>query len=137
MLRVVVLGAAAGGGVPQWNCGCAICRTARHDQPQLRSTQSSIAFSVDDAHWFLINASPDLRQQLTDTPRLHPREGQLRHTPVRRRQLRGRCRHSLHTHLPGLNRACARPQGQILPLWTAGEARFLYGAADCTGRPEG
>jgi len=82
MLRVVVLGAAAGGGVPQWNCGCAICRTARHDQPQLRSTQSSIAFSVDDAHWFLINASPDLRQQLTDTPRLHPREGQLRHTPI-------------------------------------------------------
>jgi pyrroloquinoline quinone biosynthesis protein B len=82
MLRVVVLGAAAGGGLPQWNCGCAICRTARNDQTQLRSTQSSIAVSADDAHWFLINASPDLRQQLTATPRLHPREGRLRHSPV-------------------------------------------------------
>ena len=40
MLRVVVLGAAAGGGVPQWNCGCPVCRAARGDHPELRSTQS-------------------------------------------------------------------------------------------------
>ena len=82
MLRVVVLGAAAGGGVPQWNCGCRICRGARGDHPELQTTQASIAISADGEHWFLINASPDLRQQLLATPQLHPRPGQLRHTPI-------------------------------------------------------
>src|SRR5580765_8147846 len=82
MLRVVVLGAAAGGGVPQWNCGCPVCRKARSEHPGLRSTQASIAVSADGAHWYLINASPDLRQQLIAAPQLHPRAGQLRHTPV-------------------------------------------------------
>src|ERR1700704_5625141 len=82
MLRVVVLGAAAGGGVPQWNCGCPVCRKARSDHPGLRSTQASIAVSADGAHWYLINASPDLRQQLIATPQLHPKAGQLRHSPI-------------------------------------------------------
>jgi pyrroloquinoline quinone biosynthesis protein B len=82
MLRVVVLGAAAGGGVPQWNCGCRVCRLARTEHPELQSTQASIAVSADGDHWFLINASPDLRQQLTATPQLHPAPGQLRHSPV-------------------------------------------------------
>jgi pyrroloquinoline quinone biosynthesis protein B len=82
MLRVIVLGAAAGGGIPQWNCGCMICCAARSDRPELQSTQASIAISADNEHWFLINASPDLRQQLIATPRLHPETGQLRHTPV-------------------------------------------------------
>jgi pyrroloquinoline quinone biosynthesis protein B len=82
MLRVVVLGAAAGGGVPQWNCGCSVCRKARSDNPELRSTQASIAVSADGAHWYLINASPDLRQQLTATPQLHPKAGALRHSPI-------------------------------------------------------
>src|SRR6202045_2737659 len=82
MLRVVVLGAAAGGGVPQWNCGCPVCGAARAEHPELRSTQASIAVSADDDHWFLINASPDLRQQLIATPQLHPRHGQLRHSPI-------------------------------------------------------
>jgi pyrroloquinoline quinone biosynthesis protein B len=82
MLRVVVLGAAAGGGVPQWNCGCTVCRKARSEHPELQSTQASIAVSADGEHWFLINASPDLRQQLIATPQLHPRTGQLRHSPV-------------------------------------------------------
>ena len=82
MLRVVVLGAAAGGGVPQWNCGCAVCSAARNEHPELQSTQASIAISADDEHWFLINASPDLRQQLTVTPQLHPRSGSLRHSPI-------------------------------------------------------
>jgi pyrroloquinoline quinone biosynthesis protein B len=81
MLRIVVLGAAAGGGVPQWNCGCPVCRTARGNR-QLQSTQASIAVSRDGAHWFLVNASPDLRQQLTATPQLHPKSGQLRHSPI-------------------------------------------------------
>ena len=82
MLRVVVLGAAAGGGVPQWNCGCEVCRAARTEQPELQSTQASIAVSVDGDHWYLVNASPDLRQQLIATPQLHPRAGQLRHSPI-------------------------------------------------------
>src|SRR3984885_10379265 len=82
MLRVVVLGAAAGGGVPQWNCGCQVCRAARTTHPELQSTQASLAVSADGDHWFLINASPDLRQQLTATPQLHPAPGKLRHSPV-------------------------------------------------------
>jgi pyrroloquinoline quinone biosynthesis protein B len=82
MLRIVVLGAAAGGGVPQWNCGCAICQAARTKHRELQSTQASIAISADGEHWFLINASPDLRQQLIATPQLHPKPGQLRHSPI-------------------------------------------------------
>jgi pyrroloquinoline quinone biosynthesis protein B len=82
MLRVIVLGAAAGGGIPQWNCGCANCAASRADHVELRSTQASVAVSVDDEHWFLINASPDLRQQLIATPRLHPAPGRLRHSPI-------------------------------------------------------
>jgi len=82
MLRVVVLGAAAGGGVPQWNCGCPVCRAARGDHPELRSTQASVAVSADGDHWFLINASPDLRQQVLAAPQLHPKAGLLRHSPI-------------------------------------------------------
>ena len=81
MLRIVVLGAAAGGGVPQWNCGCPVCRAARNE-PKLQRTQASLAVSADAKHWFLINASPDLRQQLTATPQLRPEAGRLRHSPV-------------------------------------------------------
>jgi len=82
MLRVVVLGAAAGGGVPQWNCGCPVCRASRTEHPDLQSTQASIAISADGDHWYLINASPDLRQQLIATPQLHPKAGKLRHSPI-------------------------------------------------------
>jgi pyrroloquinoline quinone biosynthesis protein B len=82
MLRVVVLGAAAGGGVPQWNCGCPVCLAARTEHPELQSTQASIAISADSHHWFLVNASPDLRQQLIATPQLHPAAGKLRHSPI-------------------------------------------------------
>lgn len=81
-MRVVVLGAAAGGGVPQWNCNCEICRVTRDERPDLRATQASIAISADGAHWFLINASPDLRQQVIATPQLHPKAGHLRHSPI-------------------------------------------------------
>jgi pyrroloquinoline quinone biosynthesis protein B len=90
MLRVIVLGAAAGGGVPQWNCGCPVCDAARIDPDRLHPdrlrteprTQASVAISVDGENWFLINASPDLRQQLNATPQLHPKLGQLRHSPI-------------------------------------------------------
>ena len=82
MLRVVVLGAAAGGGVPQWNCGCAVCAAARANPGELQKTQASIAVSTDGESWFLINASPDLRQQLNATRQLHPKQGALRHSPI-------------------------------------------------------
>ncbi len=81
MLHVLVLGAAAGGGLPQWNCNCDNCRRARALEPSLRSSQASVAVSADGDNWFLINASPDLRQQIIDTPKLHPRRG-LRDTPI-------------------------------------------------------
>jgi len=81
-MRVVVLGAAAGGGVPQWNCNCDVCRTARGPDPELQATQASITVSADNEHWFLVNASPDLRQQLIATPPLHPKAGHLRHSPI-------------------------------------------------------
>lgn len=81
-MRVVVLGAAAGGGVPQWNCNCEICRVARDERPELRATQASISVSSDGDHWFLVNASPDLRQQVIASPQLHPKAGHLRHSPI-------------------------------------------------------
>ncbi|MGP3699331.1 pyrroloquinoline quinone biosynthesis protein PqqB [Rhodobacter sp. NSM] len=80
MLRIIVLGSAAGGGLPQWNCNCAGCQEARA-RPALRNGQCSLAASADGETWFLVNASPDLRQQILDTPALHPRQG-LRHSPI-------------------------------------------------------
>ena len=70
-LRAVILGAAAGGGLPQWNCGCANCRAARRGEiPAL--TQSSLAVSADGAEWVILNASPDIGRQLLGAPMLHP-----------------------------------------------------------------
>jgi pyrroloquinoline quinone biosynthesis protein B len=62
-VRVRVLGSAAGGGYPQWNCHCRVCDAARAGESRPR-TQSSLAIRGDDGPWFLVNASPDLRQQL-------------------------------------------------------------------------
>ena len=62
-MRVRVLGSAAGGGYPQWNCHCRVCEAARAGESRPR-TQSSLAIRGDDGPWFLVNASPDLRQQL-------------------------------------------------------------------------
>ena len=81
-MRIKVLGAAAGGGYPQWNCNHPNSRRARSSDPAAQQrTQSSIAVSVDGDHWFLFNASPDLRQQINENDVLHPREG-LRHSPI-------------------------------------------------------
>jgi pyrroloquinoline quinone biosynthesis protein B len=77
-VRVRVLGSAAGGGFPQWNCSCDGCRAARAGTATAR-TQSSVAVEAGD-RWFLVNASPDVRQQMTACPGLHPREG--RATPL-------------------------------------------------------
>ena len=81
-MKAVILGSAAGGGVPQWNCRCAICELARAGDPRVASrTQSSIAVTADDEHWLLVNASPDIRQQIAATPALYPRHG-ARHSPI-------------------------------------------------------
>jgi pyrroloquinoline quinone biosynthesis protein B len=63
-VRVRVLGSAAGGGLPQWNCHCEMCEAARAGVRGRPRTQSSLAIRGDDGPWFLVNASPDLRQQL-------------------------------------------------------------------------
>ena len=74
-----VLGSAAGGGSPQWNCGCPVCTAVRAGAGVPR-TQSSVAVSADGHRWFLINASPDVRTQIEAFPALHPRDG--RATPL-------------------------------------------------------
>ena len=73
-LIAVVLGSAAGGGFPQWNCCCPVCRLAWAGDPRVKPrTQASIAVSADGERWLLLNASPDLRAQISATPALHPK----------------------------------------------------------------
>ena len=84
MLRAIVLGAAAGGGFPQWNSAGDGCQRARAgDRLALPRTQASLAVSADGERWMLLNASPDLRQQIAATPALHPRPDSLRNSPIR------------------------------------------------------
>lgn len=84
-MQIVVLGAAAGGGFPQWNCYCEGCQAARNGDADTR-TQASIAVSNDGETWFLVNASPDLRQQINSTLSLHPQpsagDNGVRHSPI-------------------------------------------------------
>jgi pyrroloquinoline quinone biosynthesis protein B len=81
-VRIIVLGSAAGGGFPQWNCSCPMCRKAWAGDPDVRPrTQSSLAVTADGHRWLLLNASPDIRAQIQATPALHPaRDG--RHSPI-------------------------------------------------------
>jgi pyrroloquinoline quinone biosynthesis protein B len=73
-LTAIVLGAAAGGGFPQWNCRCAVCRLAWAGDSRVKPrSQASLAVSADGEQWILLNASPDLRAQLLATPVLQPR----------------------------------------------------------------
>jgi pyrroloquinoline quinone biosynthesis protein B len=75
-MRIRVLGSAAGGGLPQWNCGGENSVRARAGDPDVPArTQPSIALSADGARWSMVNASPDVRDQLARTPELHPRPG--------------------------------------------------------------
>jgi pyrroloquinoline quinone biosynthesis protein B len=80
-MRIKVLGAAAGGGFPQWNCGCPNCRDVRSGvlgaQPL---TQECVAISGDGERWLLLNASPEIRSQIESCPELHPRGP--RHSPI-------------------------------------------------------
>jgi pyrroloquinoline quinone biosynthesis protein B len=72
-MRIIVLGAAAGGGFPQWNCNCDGCRRARTGDKFVKPrTQASVAVSADGVRWVVLNASPDLRQQILATPALWP-----------------------------------------------------------------
>lgn len=81
-MHVRVLGAAAGGGFPQWNANSEACRRARAGDPAAwPATQASIAVSADGERWLVVNAAPDLRQQIEATPALHPRTG-LRSSPI-------------------------------------------------------
>jgi len=82
-LRILVLGGAAGGGVPQWNCNASISSGAREGRIESPCrTQASIAISSDRERWVLVNASPDLRQQFLEQRQLWPRPGRLRDSPV-------------------------------------------------------
>ena len=78
--RARILGAAAGGGLPQWNCGCRNCNDARAGVIPAQS-QSSLAVSGNGTDWAILNASPDVRTQLAATPELHPTG--LRDMPLR------------------------------------------------------
>jgi pyrroloquinoline quinone biosynthesis protein B len=72
-MKIIVLGSAAGGGFPQWNCNCRNCAGVRSGTLKATSrTQSSIAVSADGASWVLVNASPDILAQLRATPALQP-----------------------------------------------------------------
>jgi len=81
IIQVLLLGVAAGGGLPQWNCACVNCQQARHGgiPPQ---TQSSVAVGDDAGNWFLINASPDLPVQMRTYPALAPHPGSPRNSPI-------------------------------------------------------
>ena len=82
-LTALVLGSAAGGGFPQWNCCCPVCRLAWAGDARVRwRSQASLAVSADGENWVLINASPDLRQQLERAAALHPRAG-TRGSPIK------------------------------------------------------
>ena len=85
-MRALIVGAAAGGGLPQWNCNGPNSATFwRGNSPLTSMTQSSLAVSADGVAWALLNASPDIRQQIMATPQLQPRDPQtygLRDTPI-------------------------------------------------------
>jgi pyrroloquinoline quinone biosynthesis protein B len=81
-MLVKILGSAAGGAFPQWNCACANCSAVRAGNFQGKPrSQTQVAVSQDGRSWFLLGASPDLRAQIEGTPELHPREG-VRQSPI-------------------------------------------------------
>jgi pyrroloquinoline quinone biosynthesis protein B len=79
-MRIRILGSAAGGGYPQWNCNCESCARVWRGEAKAQ-TQVSLAITADDVHWFLLNASPDLRTQILANPDLQPK-APGRHSPI-------------------------------------------------------
>jgi pyrroloquinoline quinone biosynthesis protein B len=83
IMRIKILGSAAGGGFPQWNCNCRNCRRLRDGSLRGSArTQTQIAFSPDSKVWFLVGASPDLRTQILSTPELAPDSSASSHSPI-------------------------------------------------------
>jgi pyrroloquinoline quinone biosynthesis protein B len=84
-MLIKVLGSAAGGGLPQWNCNGRNSADARKGVAGLAPrTQASVAVSASGTEWVLLNAAPDLRQQINDTPELHPApDGPPRNSPIK------------------------------------------------------
>lgn len=81
---VRILGSGAGGGFPQWNCNCRNCSSVRRDKPEFMAlTQSSLAVSGNGKDWVLLNASPDLRQQIGAASAFAPGNGSLRGSPIK------------------------------------------------------
>jgi pyrroloquinoline quinone biosynthesis protein B len=81
-MRVRILGSAAGGAFPQWNCACPNCRSLRAGTLKGRArSQTQVAISADNRSWFLLGASPDLRSQIESTPELQPQDG-IRQSPI-------------------------------------------------------
>lgn len=86
-MRIKILGSAAGGGFPQWNCACPNCQSLRAGTFRGKArTQAEVAVTSDSKSWFLLGASPDLRAQIEATPELHPHVeagiGGIRHSPI-------------------------------------------------------
>ena len=83
LVKIHILGSAAGGGFPQWNCNCPNCHAVRNGDPGFAArTQSSITVSADGQNWVLFNASPDILQQIRSFPALQPARA-LRDTAIR------------------------------------------------------
>jgi pyrroloquinoline quinone biosynthesis protein B len=82
---IKILGSGAGGGFPQWNCNCANCRAVRAGAVGFAArAQCSLAVSADGINWLLLNASPDLRQQIALNPELSPRaDAGARASPIK------------------------------------------------------
>src|SRR5258708_37169803 len=73
-MRIQILGSAAGGGFPQWNCGCGNCVAIRENKFSGKArSQAQLALSADGSTWFLAGASPDLAFQIENSAELHPR----------------------------------------------------------------
>ena len=110
-MKIHVLGSAAGGGFPQWNCNCPNCQGVRSGNPRFEArTQSSITVSTDGQNWVLFNASPDILQQIRSFPALQPARA-LRDTAIRAVLLMD----AQIDHTTGLY--MLREHRQPLPLW--------------------
>jgi len=82
-MRIKILGSAAGGAFPQWNCGCSNCSRVRRGALRgKRRSQAQVAVSNSGKSWYLLNASPDLRSQIETSPELHPQATAIRETPI-------------------------------------------------------